>query len=116
LIATHLTFRPLVAPKSRYKVNAASKEATAPTISLSHWEIAPLGLVVVDAETPPAQRPFLGGTNWSRLAYSRKPTRGRVGTRVSNSNPSRAVHMPGQGPYRMIIRHTIMGLASGATY
>ena len=24
--------------------------------------------------------------------------------------------MPGQGPYRMIIRHSIMGLASGATY
>jgi hypothetical protein len=24
--------------------------------------------------------------------------------------------MPGQRPYRMIIRHSIMGLASGATY
>ena len=24
--------------------------------------------------------------------------------------------MPGQGPYRMIIRHSIIGLPSGATY
>jgi hypothetical protein len=42
---------------------------------------------------------------------------GRVCTRIIFSAPDERLRtMPGQQPYRMIIRHSIIGLPSGATY